>query len=175
MASPGAIPTGMRRRRESSLRFFPPASWPSSPSACLSAIVLAFVFARHDLAYSEAAQALPGSHADYSFWWLVNYYGEAPTWTIVILACLTYLASFVSGRLEKALARYRPHLTLPSPDGGPGAGASEPRAQGARSTGPAPATASDFCRCSRSDRRPTTTASPAGIPPPPLSCWPWFS
>jgi membrane-associated phospholipid phosphatase len=75
-----------------------------------AAIVLAFFFARHDLALSEAAQALPGSHADYSFWWLINYYGEAPTWTIVILAALAYLVSFVSGRPAKSMARFRPHL-----------------------------------------------------------------
>jgi membrane-associated phospholipid phosphatase len=76
----------------------------------IAASVLAFFLARHDLALAEAAQALPDSHADYSFWWLANYYGEAPTWTIVILAALAYLASFVSGRPAKAMARFRPHL-----------------------------------------------------------------
>jgi undecaprenyl-diphosphatase len=74
------------------------------------AAVLAFQFARHDLALAEAAQALPNSNTDHTFWWMVNYYGEVPTWTVVTLAALAGLLSFVSGRLKKALARFRPQL-----------------------------------------------------------------
>lgn len=100
-------------RREGNLsNFLTPRVLALLVSGLLVAIVLAFIFARQDLALSSAAQALPNSHADFSFWWLVNYYGEVPTWTIVIMAALTYLASFVSGRLEKTLARYRPHLAF---------------------------------------------------------------
>lgn len=76
----------------------------------VAASVLAVFLAHNDLALSAAAQALPDSHADYSFWWLVNYYGEVPTWTVVGLAGLALLASFADGRPRQALTRFRPHL-----------------------------------------------------------------
>jgi membrane-associated phospholipid phosphatase len=76
----------------------------------VAAAVLAFVFARHDLALSEAARALPDAHADYSFWWLVNYYGEIPTWMVIALAALGCLGSLAVSKGRMALARFRPHL-----------------------------------------------------------------
>lgn len=75
-----------------------------------AASVLGFLFARYDLALSDAARALPDAHADYSFWWLVNYYGEVPTWTTVVLAALVGLGSFLVPRWGRALAGYRPHI-----------------------------------------------------------------
>jgi lipid A 4'-phosphatase len=75
-----------------------------------AAAVLAFLFAHHDLALSAAARALPDAHADFSFWWLVNYYGEVPTWTVIILAALGYLGSLAIPKGRRILARFRPHL-----------------------------------------------------------------
>ena len=75
-----------------------------------AASVLGLLFARHDLALSHAARALPDAHADYSFWWLVNYYGEVPTWLTVVLAAFVGLGSFLVPRWRRTLAGYRPHL-----------------------------------------------------------------
>jgi membrane-associated phospholipid phosphatase len=75
-----------------------------------AAAVLTVVFVRHDLALSEAARAIPGSHDAGSFWWLVNFYGEVPTWTVVGLAALAGLGSWLVRPWRAALARFRPHL-----------------------------------------------------------------
>jgi len=73
-------------------------------------LFLAVVFGRQDLAVSRAAQAIPGAHEDFSFWWLVNFYGEVPTWTVVGLAALAYLGSWIIRPMKSSLARFRPHL-----------------------------------------------------------------
>jgi|GEM_PF-3100750 len=75
-----------------------------------AAAVLAVLFARRDLALSQAAVALPGSHDDYSFWWLVNFYGEIPSWIAIGLAALAYLGSLTVSSWKAALSRFRPHL-----------------------------------------------------------------
>lgn len=75
-----------------------------------AASVLGFLFARHDLALSQAARALPDAKAVYSFWWLVDDYGEVPTWTTVVLAALVGLGTWLVPRWGRALARYRPHI-----------------------------------------------------------------
>lgn len=77
----------------------------------LVAVSLAAVWvARHDLALSDAARAIPGAHEDFSFWWLVNFYGEVPTWTVVGLAALACLGSRLVRPLKASLGRFRPHL-----------------------------------------------------------------
>jgi lipid A 4'-phosphatase len=68
--------------------------------------VLAVVFARNDLALSNAAQALPGAHDSPSFWWFVDSYGEAPMWMLVGLSAFIYFGSFVQMRWKT----YRPSL-----------------------------------------------------------------
>lgn len=90
--------------------FLSPRVWAALLLGLAAAAVLAVFFARHDLAFSNAVQALPGAHDDYSFWWLINYYGEVPTWTLVGAAALAYLGSFASRRWGSSLARFRPHL-----------------------------------------------------------------
>ncbi len=65
---------------------------------------------RHDLALSEAARSIPGSHDDGSFWWLINFYGEVPTWTVIGLAALAYLGSLTGGFRPAVPSRFRPHL-----------------------------------------------------------------
>jgi membrane-associated phospholipid phosphatase len=75
--------------------------------AALAAAALATaVLAHYDLELSNRAQALPLSHDDFSFWWLVNSYGEVPTWAVIGLAAAAYLLSFGAS----AIRRYRPHL-----------------------------------------------------------------
>ncbi len=71
-----------------------------------AAIVLTLVFRHADLSLSLAAQALPGAHDDFTFWWMVNYYGEIPTWTVVGIAAFLFV---LSGR-RAAWRSFRPHL-----------------------------------------------------------------
>jgi membrane-associated phospholipid phosphatase len=76
----------------------------------VAASLLAVWVIRHDLALSEAARAIPGSHDDGSFWWLINFYGEIPTWTVVGLAALACLGSWLVRPWRASWGRFRPQL-----------------------------------------------------------------
>lgn len=87
-------------------RFFSPTMIAVLLFALAAFAVLTVVFARNDLAISNAAQALPGAHDSSSFWWFVNAYGEAPMWMVVGAAAFAYFGSFARARWKT----YRPHL-----------------------------------------------------------------
>jgi len=69
----------------------------------------AVVFGRFDLSLSDGAQGIPGAHNDHTFWWLVNYYGELPTWVVIGLAVFALGLSWTD-TLRQKLGAYRPHL-----------------------------------------------------------------
>jgi len=87
-------------------RFFSPARIEVLLFALAAFSVLAVMFARYDLAISNAAQALPGAHDSLSFWWFVDAYGEAPMWMVVAAAAFVYFGSFAQARWKT----FRPQL-----------------------------------------------------------------
>ena len=71
-----------------------------------AAVALTVIFYHADLSLSAAAQAIPGAHDDFTFWWLVNYYAEIPTWSVVGIAAFF----FVLSGSRAAWVSFRPHL-----------------------------------------------------------------
>ncbi len=69
-------------------------------------VFLTACFYVYDLDISTWAQSLPGAHDDGTFWWFVDNWGEIPTWIVVGIGALIYLASF----RKKSLVKYRPYL-----------------------------------------------------------------
>ena len=63
-----------------------------------AAIAATVVLARHDLALANWARHLPRAHDNWTVWWVVENYGEIPTWTVVGLAAIAYGLSFRIGR-----------------------------------------------------------------------------
>jgi membrane-associated phospholipid phosphatase len=71
--------------------------------------LLAFMtayLARHDLALSNWAQHLPRAHDNFTIWWLVENYGEWPTWIVLGIGIMAYFLSFEIERWR----RFRPAL-----------------------------------------------------------------
>jgi membrane-associated phospholipid phosphatase len=74
-----------------------------------AALAAAAVFlAGHDLALSNQAQNLPRAHDNWTVWWVVENYGELPTWIVVGLAAAAYALSFRVRRWK----RFRPALAF---------------------------------------------------------------
>ncbi len=74
-----------------------------------AALAAAAVFlARHDLALSNGARALPRAHDNFTLWWYVENYGELVTWAVVTLAAAVWAASFRMAGWK----RFRPALAF---------------------------------------------------------------
>jgi membrane-associated phospholipid phosphatase len=67
---------------------------------------LTATLARHDLALSNRAQGLFRAHDDLTIWWLVENYGEVPTWIVLGIGIIAYFLSFEIERWR----RFRPAL-----------------------------------------------------------------
>lgn len=74
-------------------------------------VLAAVVFGRYDLALSDRAQGIPGANNDHTFWWLVDYYGELPTWVTISLAAFALGLSWTDS-FRRKLGAFRPHLVF---------------------------------------------------------------
>lgn len=119
---PDIVVVGSSNTEENRLKEFSPLISGPGPSPFFSPRVMAalafglvvfalaaVVFGRYDLSLSDGAQGIPGANNDHSFWWLVNYYGELPTWAMIGLAVLALGLSWTETFRQK-LGAFRPHL-----------------------------------------------------------------
>jgi len=71
-----------------------------------AAAAAAIILARHDQSLARWAQGLPRAHDNWTIWWIVENYGEVPTWAVISLAAAAYALSVRIRRWR----RFRPAL-----------------------------------------------------------------